>query len=297
MPWINIPDDVIVWFRDAFAEANRIVAENLLNVPNIREPTLDDAFVQALIPRSAPTLLASGAIVRMDIHNLGGLRRVTRWEVADIGIVVFVFQGGNVVARKIALLQAKRLFPRNKAVDDDDPVGFQYGFNALLRRDPSPVSMALVRKFNFDTKCVYGAVSAGSDQMEAIDNFVKRSGHSVDYLLYNPPSLPVSIVYPLTSRQTVNLHPPTGCRVVPLAAMHAVLATLAEGKSPSFGQIAEHTKDAGWRVEHWAADLLLKCKVGRQYDATQEDAILPIIERRSGPIGAAIAVSIELPST
>jgi hypothetical protein len=236
MPWINIPDDVISWFRDAFAEANRTVAENLLNVPNIRETSLDDAFVQALIPRSAPTLLASGAIVRMDIHNIGGLRRVTQWEVADIGIVVFVIRAGKIIARKIALLQAKRLFPRNESVDDDDPVGFQYGFNALLRRDPAPVSMALARKFNFDSRCLYGAISARSDQVKTIDGFVRKWGHAVDYLLYNPPTLPVSIVYPIASRQMVDRDPPIGCRVVPLAAMHAVLAALDKGKSPSFGQ-------------------------------------------------------------
>src|SRR5580704_14784289 len=88
--WVNIPDDVIVWFRNAFAEANRAVAETLLNVPNAREPSLDDTFIQALVPLSAPTLMASGAIVKMDIHNIGGLRRVARWEVADIGIVVFI---------------------------------------------------------------------------------------------------------------------------------------------------------------------------------------------------------------
>jgi hypothetical protein len=101
MPWISIPDDVIVWFRDAFAEANGTVVETLLNVPNIRETSLDDAFIQALVPRSAPTLLASGAIVRMDIHNIGGLRRTTRWEVADIGMVVFVLRAGTIIARKL----------------------------------------------------------------------------------------------------------------------------------------------------------------------------------------------------
>src|SRR5689334_17937555 len=125
MSWVSIPDDAIAWIRDAFTEANRTVSEMILNVPNVREPTLDDQLIQALIPRSAPTLLPSGAIVRMDIHNIGGLRRMMSWEVADIGVLVFVIRAGRVIARKLALLQAKRLYPKNNDVDDADAVGFR----------------------------------------------------------------------------------------------------------------------------------------------------------------------------
>jgi len=72
--------------------------------------------------------------------------------------------------------------------------------------------------------------------------------------------------------------------------MKYILSTISERKSPSFEQIAARTQEGGWRVEHWAADLLLRCKVGREYTASQENEILPYIERRgSGPIGAAIA--------
>ena len=127
MKWLKIPTDVISWFRDAFGEANRQVCETLLNVPTIRETSLDDALIAALIPRSAPAILPSGAIVRMDIHNIGGMRRIGRWEVADIAVVVFIIRAGTIVARKIALLQSKRLYPANNDVDDEDPVGFRYG--------------------------------------------------------------------------------------------------------------------------------------------------------------------------
>jgi hypothetical protein len=85
----------------AFAKANKAVSEVLVNVPNVRETSLDDTFVQALLPHSAPTLLGSGAVVRMDIHNIGGLRRMRRWEIADIGIVVFVLRAKKIIARKV----------------------------------------------------------------------------------------------------------------------------------------------------------------------------------------------------
>ena len=296
MVWTTIPNDVIDWFRDAFAKANKTVVEVLLNVPNVRETSLDDAFIQALIPRSAPTLLASGAIVRMDIHNIGGLRRVWRWEVADIGIVVFVIRAKKVVARKIAFLQAKRLYPDNNLVEDEDPVGFEYGINAIMKCDPSPVSMALAKRFDFHSRCRYVAIEANSAQVNSIKEFSRNSGYAVDYLLYNPQKLPISIPYPVSKRQVLKRAPSVGCRVVQGTTVHSLLSGFAKGSAPTYDQIAGSARSNYWRVEHWAADLLLGCKVGREFDPAEESSVLQIIERRSGPIGAAIAVNIELPS-
>lgn len=53
--WPVIPKDAIEYFRAAFAEANRVATERLLNVPNIRETTLDDTLVDALIPSRLPS--------------------------------------------------------------------------------------------------------------------------------------------------------------------------------------------------------------------------------------------------
>jgi hypothetical protein len=231
----------------------------------------------------------------MDVHNIGGLRRVQKWEVADIAIVVFVIRRNSIVARKIALLQAKRLYPENNDVQEDDPVGFAYGLNAFLRSEESPSSMALARRFDFVDGCIYGALQAQSDQVRQIDYFSAQFG-PVDYLLYNPPSVPMTVTFPLAVRQTVKRHPPVGCRVVPAKAMHRLLAKMTAGQSPTFLQVCNAARPrCGWRVEEYAADLLLTCKVGRPFDATDDGLVLPIIERRGGPIGAAIAVSVELP--
>ncbi|TYL83506.1 hypothetical protein [Bradyrhizobium cytisi] len=110
--WPRIPEDVVAWFREVFAEANRRVCERLVNLPNIRETSLDDGLIEALIPEAAPTLLSSGAIVRMDTHNVGGLLRTgwprweppfaRRWETVDIAILVFVYRRETLVAKKIA---------------------------------------------------------------------------------------------------------------------------------------------------------------------------------------------------
>ena len=130
--WPNLPQDVITWFRSVFIEANRRVTERLLNVPNIRETALDDGLIEAVVPLSAPRLLPSGTIVEMNIHNIGGLRRLDRWETADIAVIVFVYKKGQLLAQKIGLLQLKRHYPANNDVEDDDPVGFSYGMNNFI---------------------------------------------------------------------------------------------------------------------------------------------------------------------
>jgi hypothetical protein len=131
--WPQIPADVVTWFRNVFSEANRRVCERLVNLPNVRETSLDDGLIEALIPETAPTLLPSGAIVRMDTHNIGGLRRIGRppwdfpfgrWETADIAVLVFIYRHETLIAKKIGLLQSKRLYPDNNDVDDEDEAGF-----------------------------------------------------------------------------------------------------------------------------------------------------------------------------
>ena len=291
--WPALPSDVIDWFRSAFAEANDAATSRLFNVPNIHEPALDDALIEALIPLSPPRLLPSGAVVEMNIHNIGGLRRFHRWETADISVIVFVYRHGNLLAQKIGLLQSKRLYPTNRDVDDSDPVDFAYGMNKFLRRDPKSVLARLHRQFDFNGDCTYAALTAGSDQIVAIADFTKQFGEAVYYMLYNPPSLPSSIRYPVTARQTVEA-PELGCRVFTVADIDRALAPLSKNTAPTFQQINAGAPSSNWRLEHWAADLLLKCQVGRQFDGSDEALVSNLLVRRSGPIGAAIAISIEL---
>lgn len=292
--WPDIPEDAIDWFRAVFAEANRKVTERLVNVPNIRETALDDGLVEAVIPFSPPRLLPSGAIVEMNVHNIGGLRRLGRWETADIAVLVFVYSAGTLLAQKIGLLQSKRLYPLNNDVEDDDPVGFAYGMNAFLRRDPkSPLGKAH-RQFEFSGDCTYGALTAGSDQVEVIQRLNDEFGDAVYYLFYNPPMIPTTVRYPVASYQTVN-HPPLGCRVYAMTDVDGVLEALDEGAAPTLAALEAAGPASNWRLETWAADLLLRCKVGQQFGEDRQEIVGRLLERRSGPIAAAIAVSIALP--
>jgi hypothetical protein len=104
-PWPTIPADVIEFFHATFGEANRYATERLINIPNVRETSLDDALIEGLVPASPPRRLASGAVVEMDIHNIGGLRRWQSWETADIGVLVFVYRGKTLIVQKAGFLQ------------------------------------------------------------------------------------------------------------------------------------------------------------------------------------------------
>lgn len=304
-PWPQIPEDVVKWFRTTFANANRRVCERLINLPNIRETSLDDGLIEALIPDSAPTLLPSGAIVRMDTHNIGGLRRLgdhpwdwdrpqRRWETADIAILVFVYRGDALIAKKIGLLQSKRLYPANNDVEDEDEIGFLHGMNAFLRREGQQAAASLHREFAFNNDCIYGAIHSGDRQIELIDKLNNEFGKAIYYLLYNPPEIPRSITYPLRERLRVS-NPAIGCRVLDADQVHGALAGLATGMSPTYALLAAAGTASNWPVETWAADMLLTCQVGQQFDDSRDGQVNYFLERRSGPIGAALAASITLP--
>jgi hypothetical protein len=54
------------------------------------------------------------------------------------------------------------------------------------------------------------------------------------------------------------------------------------------------TRRNDWSLEHWAADLLLKCKVGKQYDKSLTERVESMLYRRSGPIAAVVQTTIEI---
>ena len=292
--WPAIPLDVVAWFRAIFTEANRAVCERIANVPNIRETSLDDGLIEALVPDSAPTLLPSGAIVQMDVHNIGGLRRIKRWEVADIALLVFVYRREHLVAKKVGLLQSKRLYPSNNDVSDEDEEGFRFGMNAFIGRDSQQAMAALHREYSFDEKCVYGSIKAGDPQLDRLEELNHGFGKIVYYLLYNPPALPITVQYPLKTRSVIS-KVDVGCRVVDSEDISQALNDLKEGVTPSFKHVTEASKASNWPLEIWAADMLLTCKVGQQFDASRDGLVASLLTRRSGPIGAALAVSVTLP--
>src|ERR1043166_2302634 len=79
--------------------------------PNAPEESLDLTWVEYLSHFSSPVVLDSNWVVKVESHYLGGLRHFYTWEIADIGILVFLRFGGARNKSKVALLQSKRLYP------------------------------------------------------------------------------------------------------------------------------------------------------------------------------------------
>ena len=291
MSWPNVPSDVVDWFRDCFRAANEAVTTTLDNVPNIREPSLDDKLIEALIPRSAPTRLPSDTVVSMDIHNIGGLRSFSKWETADIAVIVHVLVRGTPIGRKIGLLQAKRLYPYNAPIDELDPFDFRMGMNRFFWPEPKSAARALYRDYTFNGSCRYR--SFDDDQHMTISDFNSQFGEAIYYLFYNPSKLPMRIKYPIESYRTSPLIT-LGCRVSTAEEVGIAAKRVRGSGGPTRRAIAVNSAKSDWRLEYWAADLLLTCKVGRTYDASDEQLIYRLVERRSGPIGAAIRTTIDL---
>ena len=293
--WPGIPIDVVEYVRMVVRYASDQATERISNQPNVREVSLDDMFVSSIARFSAPKRLPSNTIVKIEVHNIGGLRQWGRWELADIAFVVHVSIGGSPLVQKIGLLQSKRLYPDNLDVDADDPIGFLYGLNGLLDSPELITPPLRPTVYKFTDNSIYGAITSNDEQLKRIHEFHEEFGESVFYLLYHPHEIPFEHTLPATSYHAVSF-PPLGPRVVRTRAIEGALdhASVAK-RSPSFKEICFTSGNDNWRLEIWASDLLLRCKVGRQYSSEDQELITQLVRRRTGPIGAAIRINIDLP--
>jgi hypothetical protein len=294
------PAQVISYVRGIFAGANRRVSEKLARVPNCSEPSLDLTLIEHLTRYAAPRVVAPGWTVKLDVHFLGGLRHFHRWEIADIGVLVFAKQGAHVVGRKVALLQSKRLYPQSHAVIEEELVDYQIGFANLLPTGPSAQSIATPHAFKFTDASMYKALRSEDDQYKAIRDYEAQKHIPVHYLFYNPWVVPAT--YPVPTPGSFSLGPRGngGCRVVRSQDLRSVMLSKNEGTSPKFAEVAGLCGSAaahlhGWRLEQFVAGLVMRCKEGHVFTSMTQD-IESLFYRRSGPIAAAMSITVEGPS-
>ncbi len=134
--------------------------------------------------------------------------------------------------------------------------------------------------------------------MKAITQYEKDSKLSVYYQLYNPWTIPFTQRVPIATYQAPTGEPAVGTRIVPASAVHNIIGGLKKGKSPSLKALAEvigGPGSYGWPLEHFVAELLLKCREGSVFESIDENRIQNLFFRRTGPIAAAIAITIEGP--
>lgn len=300
-----LPADVIEFVRAAFAEVNAKVTLLLSRQPSIHEEGLDFHLVSSLDeigPRLLPT---SGAAVEIETHWLGGRRHFGRWEIADIAVVVVVRQSGRLVARKIALLQSKRLYSREVPIQTRDRSDYEIGIGRLIDRTESTVPLFQRRQFSFSNDCVYGALTAGSEQVERIERYFAERNVPVYYTLYNPSRIPLSAAVPRLTTEPEDVSIELGCRVLTAQEAHTVLASLPVGKPPTFSELVREASSGlsrdlyaphGWRLETFVADEMLQCREGRLFEDTQDPDLESLLYARSAPIAAAVVVNIDLPT-
>jgi hypothetical protein len=308
-PPFAMPEDVIAWVKQVFADCNHRVTAKISAMPHSYETSLDMAFIEQLASVASPVVTASGWTIYLQTHYLGGGRHFPmwpderRWEIADIGVLVLYRQAGQVVRAKAALLQSKRLYADEVDWDEDSPVDYLVGFGRLFGDDVDWQAVASPRRFTFTEQSRYKALRKGDHQYVAISSYERRSGVPVHYMLYNPASLPYQREVPAPAGSDQPFVNEVGCRVVPASEVHAGLLALADHASPRFADLPPATslpilpgdELPGWRLEEFIADLVIQCRAGYVASSRQDGGLDYIFNRRGAPIAAAFAITIEAP--
>jgi hypothetical protein len=213
-------------------------------------------------------------------------------------------QGGKLICSKVALLQSKRLYADELEWEEDIPPDYMIGFRRLFQAEDDWRDVLEPRQFSFTERSRYQALLTGVHQYQAIRQYEEQRQIPAYYLLYNPLTLPSTTMFPL--RPDPDAAPDVcaiGCRVLPARDLRHVLDTRPEGTSPSYGDLAfgftspfpSAPAAAGWRLEDFAVNLVLECDTGYIAESSNDNGLNYIFNRRSEPISAALAVTLDAP--
>lgn len=294
----TFPPAVYRYVRTIFRAANRRTCEKLARVPNCPEQSLDLTVVEFLSQYSGPRAVAPGWVVRLDVYYLGGLHHFYRWEVGDIGLLVFAKRNGRVIANKVAVLQSKRLYPNRGEVAELGREDYNIGFGTLLPGGGISAPLAGHHSFPFTDSSRYRALLVDDDQYAAIRDYEDQRHIPVHYLLYNPWRVPATYTFPVTGSPRLGPMANGSARVAPATKLRAVLAQKNRNYAPSMRDLRhvvsnESQHASGWRLEYFIAELVMRCQEGRLLDSVGEEEIFTLFNRRSGPIAAAVSVTVE----
>lgn len=213
------------------------------------------------------------------------------WEIADIGFVVMLRHKGRLIARKVALLQTKRLHSNEIAVNELHEDDYQIGIGRLVDRTDPQVTIATQRAFSFDGNCKYKALQAGDEQVGRIETYIRTKKIPVYYGFYNPLTVPCRMLYPVANGSVTERNK-QGLRVVPFVHVKETLDLLKNRQASSFNDIA--AKENGWRLERFIADQVLSCRQGHVFRGTRNDPRLrALLYARSSPIIGLISITVD----
>lgn len=302
MTFDDIPQVVIDYVRQVFATANDKVSRRMSQHPSMHEESLDHSLIDELTDAPPAFFADARAAVVIESHWLGGRRMWGRWEIADIALIVMLRSHGRLDQRKVALLQTKRLYSDEIAVE---PLGwddFAIGIGRLADRTDPIIPLTRQRTFSFDNDSKYGAMSAGSKQVGHIEAYVQSRAIPVFYALYNPLQIPFQAQYPTLNGQKLATRNDLGCRVQTMDQVHGQLAPLTVGQPPTFGDLKHTTlvsphdafASSGWRLENFVADEVLRCRQGALFDVAANANLRALFYERTAPIEAAITITIDI---
>jgi len=298
-----IPADVLDWIRSVFADCNRQVAEQVTTVPTTHEEDLDRILITHLGRSGGPTMLPSRWVVQIQVHFVGGGRHWRMWEVADIGLLVLFRHNGSVVKSKLALLQSKRLYPREAAYDETTMLDYEQGFSRLWQPDEVFDAATKPRTFTLSTDSRYAALQLGNEQQGTIAKYQKQYHIPVHYSFYNPLTIPSSQTFPLTQARVNDGPCDVGCRVVSFDEFQVGFGAMPTGYTPSYEDVAtklpapfgESRTRAGWRLEDFVVDRVIGCPEGYPAADRSDPGIQAVFGARGAPISAAVSITISTP--
>lgn len=298
----SIPTDAIEFVRSAFRTANAAATLVLTRQPSMHEEALDQQIVTALDGVGSSIMPGSGAAVGIETHWLGGRRHFGNWEIADIAVAVIVRRVGMLAARKVALLQSKRLYSKELSVEEENRADYMESISRLIEIEQSVATMTAARSFSFTENCVYGQIAAEDEQPTRIESYVAAHDIPVYYSLYNPATLPMTSTVPQINPSTPPPNVELGCRVLRMSDVHLVLSRMRAGQRPRFSDLVravpagdkDYFAAHGWRLEDFIADEVLKCREGRLFERTQDSVLDRLLRGRTAPISALIVITIDL---
>lgn len=298
---IQVPDDVTEHVRKLFAGCNNEVSTEFATFPAMREESLDTLLISHFAKSQAPVRLPSNWIVRIDAHFIGGGRHYGSWEVADIAVLMIFRRAGKIVRSKIALLQSKKLYADPITAKNQEQTDHYFGLGRIMQLQGFHDEIIEERVLSFTEKSKYGAFKKNDTQQETMGHFERRWETQMYYLLYNPSTIPHSVKMPLEG--PINIGENTvGCRVIPKSALDSVLNEMPDGYVPTYGDIAngitpashDEMTDTGWRLEGFAADLMLQCKEGLIDDSPNFESVAVLANQKRRPISAAVSITFEM---
>ncbi len=296
----QIPTEIFDFLKDHFAKCNDQLAYDLSIFPGIREESLDNNFISYFSRVPGPFKFDPNWTIRIDAHFIGGGRHYYTWEVADIGLMIIFRKKGKIIRSKLAFLQSKKLYADAIKPLERDPY-HRMGMGKLLVTEDEHREFVKKRLISFEEKSKYKAFKKESEQQEAMSSFERRFKVDMYYLFYNTMVLPHQIETPLEQRPEIEKNL-IGCRVIKKSFLDEALKIHGKNYTPSYGDIKymlpgeyiqpEH--EAGWRLEYFVIDLMLKCKEGLIDDSPNFESLQALLSQKSNPISAALSVTIDL---